>query len=285
MMEAARTQVQKRYRPLVWRTPERLSDRLVERFDARQRAEHLVLLVTFVALAATGVPQKFAGADPSRWIIAQLGGIEAARFLHRALAVAFMVLSLEHVAGMLAQAARGRLRPTMAPSLADVQNAVQMIRYCLGLTRSHPHFDRYDYRQKFEYWGIVFGSTVMILSGLILWFPAVATRILPGEFVAAAREAHSNEALLALLVVVVWHLYSVVLSPTCFPGDLSIFTGRISERRLLEEHALEHRRLVAGGRLPARVTRAGVLGRRRFRSSRTGRQAAARRESSRARPH
>ena len=283
-MEVTVTEVQKRYKPLGRQALALAGERLVERFEVRQRVEHLVLVASFIALAATGIPQKFADVDLSRWIVAQLGGIDTARFLHRAFAVAFMVLALEHVGWMVVQAGRRRLRPTMAPALSDVQNAVQMIRYCLGLSRSHPRFDRYDYRQKFEYWGIVFGSTVMILTGLTLWFPALATRVLPGQFVAAAREAHSNEALLALLVVVVWHLYSVVLSPTCFPGDLSIFTGLIPERRLLEEHALEHQRLVAQGRLPAPARRAILPERRRFRPSRASGRAAAGRGSSRARP-
>ena len=283
-MEATRAELHRRYPPLAWRTLERPAERQVVRFDVRQRIEHLLLVVTFVALAATGIPQKFAGAEPSRWVIAQMGGIDAARFLHRAFAVAFMVLALEHVGSMLLLAARRRLRPTMAPSLADAQSAVQMIRYCLGLAPSHPRFDRYDYRQKFEYWGIVFGSTVMVLTGLSLWFPTLVTRVLPGEFVAAAREAHSNEALLALLVVVVWHLYSVILSPACFPGDLSIFTGRIAERRLLEEHPLEHQRLVAEGHLPAPTRRPKTAGRRRFRPAGASGRAAARRVASRARP-
>ena len=283
-MEITATQLRRRHLTLAQRGVALAVERSVEWFSVRQRLEHLLLVATFVALAATGVPQKFAGADLSQWIIRQLGGIDTARFLHRASAVAFMVLAMEHAGTLLLQAVRRRLRPTMAPSLADVLNAVQMIRYCLGLSRSHPHFGRFDYRQKFEYWGIVFGSTVMIMTGLALWFPALVTRVLPGQFVAAAREGHSNEALLALLVVIVWHLYSVILSPSIFPGDLTIFTGRISERRLLEEHPLEYERLVAEGRLRASPRGAAAIGRRRFRLSRLSGRAAAARGSSRARP-
>lgn len=103
-------------------------------------------------------------------------------------------------------------------------------------------FDRYDYRQKFEYWGVVLGALIMIITGLILWFPTYFTYVLPGELVPAAKEAHGGEALLAFLVIVVWHLYSVHLSPVQFPGDSSIFTGRVSTEKMLHEHPLEYAR-------------------------------------------
>ena len=34
-----------------------------------------------------------------------------------------------------------------------------------------PRFGRFDYRQKFEYWGLIFGSLVMVATGFILYFP------------------------------------------------------------------------------------------------------------------
>jgi formate dehydrogenase subunit gamma len=216
----------------------------VVRFNVSQRLQHLVLAVSFVGLVITGLPQKYTDWPLATWTINQLGGIDSARLIHRSFAVAFVLLALYHVLEIGFMAVRGRLRPTMVPNLKDVFDALTMLRYSLGLASTPPRFDRYEYRQKFEYWGIVFGTTIMITTGLTLWFPIVVTKVLPGEFVAAAREAHGSEATLALLTIVTWHLYSVVLSPAAFPGDLSIFTGRISRERMKEEHPLEYRRLV-----------------------------------------
>jgi formate dehydrogenase subunit gamma len=65
---------------------------------------------------------------------------------------------------------------------------------------------------------------------------------LPGELIPAAQVAHSNEGLLAFLVVLIWHIYNAHLNPDVFPMDLSIFSGRISKERMMKEHPLEQAR-------------------------------------------
>src|SRR3990170_4280260 len=208
----------------------------VVRFGLRQRVEHWLLAFLFLGLVATGLPQKFNEAGASVWIINALGGIDNARFLHRVFACAFVAESLIHVAEIGLTIARRRFRPTMVVTLQDFRDAFNMLRYSVGLIPQRPQFDRYDYRQKFEYWGIVFGAVIMIATGLALWFPTYVTRLLPGELVPAAKEMHSGEALLAMLVVVVWHLYDVVLNPSVFPLDTAMITGKISRERIREEH-------------------------------------------------
>ncbi len=213
------------------------------RFNVSQRAQHAVLLASFVVLVVTGLPQKYPDLPLATWTIDRLGGIDNARFIHRVFAVILIGQAFYHVAEIGFSALRGRLRPAMVPSVKDFFDALTMLRYSLGLAPARPRFDRYEYRQKFEYWGVIFGTSIMIATGLILWFPTVFTELFPGELVAAAREAHGGEATLALLVIATWHLYSVLLSPGQFPGDLSIFTGRITRHRMEEEHPLELARL------------------------------------------
>ncbi|MDO8691065.1 MAG: cytochrome C, partial [Dehalococcoidia bacterium] len=133
-----------------------------------------------------------------------------------------------------------RRAASMMPTLKDARDAINYLRYCLGLTNVEPQFGRYDYRQKFEYWGIIFGGMIMIVSGAILMWPIFVSRFLPGGLIPAAKEFHSNEALLALLTIVVWHFYSAHFRPGIFPGDFTIFTGKISKKRMIEEHALEY---------------------------------------------
>ena len=128
----------------------------------------------------------------------------------------------------------------MMPTLKDVRDVIALLRYSFGFADKLPQFDRFDYRQKFEYWGILFGSTIMIISGFMLAYPLVVTNVLPGQLLAAAGEVHGNEAMLAVLTIVIWHLYDVILKPGIFPADTSIFTGKISRKRMLEEHSLEY---------------------------------------------
>lgn len=214
------------------------------RFGVSQRFEHFLTMLTFLALLLTGLPQKFDDASFSVWIVNNLGGIDRVRFLHRVFACAFMFGSFYHLAALGVGMARRSFRPTMVPTLRDFLDSIIMLRYSIGLSPNKPLFGRYDYRQKFEYWGIVLGAVIMIISGLLLWFPTYATRLLPGEIVPASKEMHSGEALLAMLVIVVWHLYSVMLSPVHFPGDFSIFSGKISRETMLKEHPLEYAELL-----------------------------------------
>ena len=97
-------------------------------------------------------------------------------------------------------------------------------------------FDKFDYRQKFEYWGLVLGSVLVVSTGLVLLYPVEVTQVLPGSVVPVAMVAHSNEGLLAFLTIITWHIYNAHLAPEVFPFNKTIFTGRISEERLRHEH-------------------------------------------------
>jgi hypothetical protein len=84
----------------------------------------------------------------------------------------------------------------------------------------------------------------MIISGLMLMYPIWATKILPGQFIPAAKTAHGFEGIMAMLTILIWHLYSAHLEPGRFPIDTSIFTGLISRARMREEHPLEYEELL-----------------------------------------
>jgi cytochrome b subunit of formate dehydrogenase len=111
------------------------------------------------------------------------------------------------------------------------------------MTDKHPQYDRYDYKQKFEYWGLVAGNIIMVATGFILFFPAETAAFLPGQIIPAAKVAHSNEGLMAFLVITIWHIFNAHLNPDVFPFDGSMFTGKISRERMLHEHPLELARI------------------------------------------
>ena len=218
----------------------------VTRFTVRQRLEHLCVMVLFLLLAATGLPQKFFEADWARWTIEVLGGIDRVRWLHRTSGILFALLAAIHLLTALALVLSGRAGLSLVPARKDFSDAVVMLRYYLGLSEEQARFGRFDYRQKFEYWGLVLGGVVMIVTGFILYFPTTVTRVLTGEVIPAAKVAHSNEGLLAFLVVIIWHVYNAHLSPDAFPFDSSIFTGKISRERMEKEHPLEYARMGGG---------------------------------------
>jgi formate dehydrogenase subunit gamma len=220
-----------------------MSDYVI-RFSPRQRAEHAAVMTLFLALALTGLPQKYFEASWAVWLIEAMGGIDRVRWWHRAAGLLFAGLTAAHLMTAIYMVMTGRSSLSLVPTRKDFSDAIVTLRYYIGISEEQAQFDRFDYRQKFEYWGLVLGAVVVISTGFVLYFPIHATRILPGEFVPAAKMAHSYEGLMAFLVVIIWHIYNAHLNPDVFPFDKTIFTGKISRERMRHEHPLEYARML-----------------------------------------
>ncbi|MFH1383140.1 MAG: cytochrome b/b6 domain-containing protein [Chloroflexota bacterium] len=210
------------------------------RFSLRRRIEHAALIVTFTTLVVTGLTQKFYTAGVAEWLILHLGGIETVRIIHRIFAAIFTLSVLYHLVSVTYDVLVRHSRLTMIPTRKDFADVLDYLKYTIGFRKEPPQYGRYNYRQTFEYWGMMFGSTIIIVTGFVLAFPIAVTRFLPGQVVVASVVFHGWEATLALLTILVWHVYEAFLKPGVFPGDFSIFTGKISKEEMLEEHGLEY---------------------------------------------
>jgi formate dehydrogenase subunit gamma len=215
----------------------------VLRFSRWQRAQHFAVMGLFTLLCATGLPQRFFDAGWAQSLLSLFGGVDRARWIHRASGLAFTALMAIHFTVEIATLLRGKGSLSLVPTRQDFTDAIVTIRYYLGVSEQQARFGRFDYRQKFEYWGLVLGSVVVVSTGLVLLFPVHITQWLPGAIVPIASVAHSNEGLLAFLTILTWHIYNAHLSPDVFPFDTSIFTGRISVDRMRHEHPRELERM------------------------------------------
>jgi cytochrome b subunit of formate dehydrogenase len=211
----------------------------VIRFNRRQRLEHIGVMSLFLILSFTGLPQKFYQAGWAETMILWMGGIDRVRWIHRAAGILFTLLTFTHLTTAIGLVLTGRSNLSLVPTRQDFTDAIVTLRYYLGMSEIKARFGRFDYRQKFEYWGLVFGAVIVIATGVVLLFPLQVARFLPGDLIPAAKLAHGNEALMAFLVVILWHIYNAHLSPDVFPFDTSIFTGKVSRERMEHEHPLE----------------------------------------------
>ncbi|RME82130.1 MAG: hypothetical protein D6775_11710 [Caldilineae bacterium] len=215
------------------------------RFSLSDRIEHLLLLVSFTVLVLTGIPQKFAPAGWAELAIRVLGGIETVRIVHRIAAVILIIESIYHIAATGYKLLVLRARPAMLPRPKDFVDFFQALAFNLGLSDRRPRYDRYNFEEKLEYWAVVWGTMIMVVTGFILWNPISASRFLPGQFIPAAKAAHGGEAVLAALAIIVWHVYNVHIKTF----NRSMFTGKLTREEMEHEHALELE-LIESGQLP-----------------------------------
>ncbi|MBI2829627.1 MAG: cytochrome b/b6 domain-containing protein [Chloroflexi bacterium] len=204
-------------------------------------------MASFILLVATGLPMKFAGSPVSQWWVGFWGGVEVTRAIHRLAAWVMIGVSIYHLIYLIVTIGIMK-RPfpvKMVPSLKDFTDLFQELQYFLGVTKKKTQFDRFSWREKFDYWAIFWGMPVMVISGLILMYPVAATKILPGWIVPAALVAHSDEAMLALTWIFMVHVFFAHFSPGSFPFNTVIFTGKMSVERYRDEHPLEYQRMMA----------------------------------------
>ena len=225
---------------------EPMPHRLYVRMTVSERWQHGALALSFLALVFTGFLLRYPDAWWVLWLRGTFGRIFAWRGpVHRIAAVVMLAVSAIHI-WYIAFTARGRaLVRDLWPRLTDLTDAVGVLRHNLGLRPDKPRFGRFSYIEKVEYWALIWGTVVMAVTGLIMWFDNSSMRILTKHGYDIARTVHFFEAWLATLSIVVWHLYFVAFNPDSYPMSLTWLTGKLSEQEMAEEHPLELERIKA----------------------------------------
>jgi len=162
--------------------------------------------------------------------------------------VAMMAEAIYHLLAVLHRVLVRRLALSMLPALDDLKDLLRDLGFYLGLRRGRSRPGRYSYVEKAEYFALVWGTLIMILTGFMMWNPIATANLLPGEAIPAAKSAHGNEALLAVLAIVLWHFYHVHIRHF----NRSMFTGVLSRQEMQHEHPAELEAIEAGTQpLPA----------------------------------
>jgi cytochrome b subunit of formate dehydrogenase len=234
--------------------------RYVVRFGRIDRIQHLLLFVSFLTLAATGLPLLFSDAAWARPLATAFGGFAVTSVIHRVFAMLLMAVFVVHVARIVLRLARGEFGilwgpDSMVPQPKDVSDLIAHIRWFLR-RGPKPKFDRFTYWEKFDYWAVFWGMVVIGGSGLLLWFPEWFSSMLPGWVFNVALLVHGEEALLAIAFITTIHFFNSHMRPKKFPMDMVMFTGVVEMDEYRQERPLEMRRLAESGRLQTRLAAA-----------------------------
>jgi cytochrome b subunit of formate dehydrogenase len=226
----------------------------VTRFVSHHRFTHILIVVSFLALAGTGLPLMFYYTNWGQNMVNGVGGLQVTRFVHRAFAVVTLIYALYHIGYILwRRFGKGERvlggADSMLPRLKDLTDFYGMVRWFLYIDKKPPKFDRWTYWEKFDYFAVFWGVPIIGLSGLMLWIPTFITKFLPGSFLNLAMIVHSDEALLAIGFIFTFHFFHNHMRPENFPLDTVIFTGKLPLERFKEERPLEYERLEQSGEL------------------------------------
>jgi cytochrome b subunit of formate dehydrogenase len=208
----------------------------IHRMTFNEVWQHLFLMVTFIVLVVSGFALRFSEGWLARFFFGWDGGFEWRGAVHRVAAVLFMITVLWH-AVFLFTSRRGRgVLKDMIPSVTDAAQFWRRILFNLGWRRKAPRFGRFSYVEKAEYWALIWGSVIMVATGLLLWFDNWFIQFLPKGVLDVALVIHYYEAWLATLAILVWHLYSTVFAPAVYPMNPSWLNGMMPEDMYRHEH-------------------------------------------------
>jgi formate dehydrogenase gamma subunit len=196
----------------------------------------VILAVSFIALAVTGFALKF----PDSWIAKAMGSNEMfRRWSHRIAGVILLVAGVYHVIYLLTTRDGRQLLKDFLPAKKDIQDVTDNARYLTGLSETKPKIARFGYAEKMEYWAVIWGTIIMGVTGLVIWFKMDVTKFLPRWAVDVAVTIHYYEAILACLAIVVWHFYHVIFDPDVYPLNWACWNGKVSKHWHEDEHPLD----------------------------------------------
>ncbi len=217
------------------------------RLNTSEKSQHMIFLLCFIVLVITGFMLKIPAA-----IVQKLGPFGDTVFyyrslLHRIAGTIMILVSLYHLFYLFLRP-DGRLwLIDMLPRFKDLKDLIHNFLYFFNIRKEPPEFDRFSYMHKMEYGALIAGTTLMSLTGLLLWSEWRWSKFV----LDIAAIVHGMEAILACLAIMVWHMYEIHLKPHKSPLDKVWFTGLIDEEEMQKEHPLHYKKIMADETLQA----------------------------------
>ncbi len=224
------------------------------RIDGFHRFLHILVNISFLTLAFTGLPQSYAHTELAKWLFANVMSLQSAQKLHYFAAAVTGFYFVAHLLFLAIKLRKTKIREmltgpnTLMFRKKDLTDFAAHMKWFFNKGH-HPRFDRWTYWEKFDYFAVFWGVFVIGLSGLLRWQEEFFGNLLGGGVISLADTVHKEEALLATAFIFIVHFFNTHLRASKFPMDVSVYTGRISEKEMMEERPLEYERLREAGEL------------------------------------
>ena len=210
------------------------------RLNRAERGQHIIFAACFMVLVITGFMLKIPDS-----VVAYFGPAGEAVFsyrslLHRTAGTIMILVCFYHVYYLFLKAAGRRWLIDMLPRPKDLFDMRDNFLYYINIKKEPPEFDRFCYKHKIEYGALIAGTTIVSVTGLILWSQSNWSKFV----VDIATLVHGMEAILACLAIMIWHFYEIHFRPHKYPLDKTWLTGVIDEAEMKEEYALHYKKIM-----------------------------------------
>lgn len=226
----------------------------VKRFTGVQILFHLGLIVIFMLLSVTGVAWMFIETDWGKMLAEPFGGYTGALEVHKITGLVLLAFFGVHILYTIANIdwkhpSRTLFGPdSIVFQWRDVKDIFRHLGWILGLAKA-PQFDRWSWWEKFDYWAVWWGFTIVGVTGLMLYNPVLTSQYMPGWLLNVVLWVHRIEAVLAMAHIFSIHFFIEHWRPRCFPFSATMFEGSKDLEHIRQEHPAWIARLEAEGRL------------------------------------
>ncbi len=235
-------------------------EKYIKRFLGRERVTHMFVILSFFALAFTGLLLKFSSMKWAALFVSLLGGVEVAGMIHRFAAFITFGYFISHLFHLNKKRKADKQswfkfifsKNSMMFNKKDFKDFFATMKWFIGLGK-RPDYGRWTYWEKFDYFAVFWGVFIIGSSGLLLWFPEFFTNIFPGWLINVATIIHSDEALLAIGFIFTIHFFNTHLRPESFPMDKVIFTGLLPLEEFKNDRPIEYQEMKKNGTLEKNI--------------------------------
>lgn len=212
----------------------------IKRFNMIDRLFHIFLVISFLIQTATGFGRLLITTPWGKKLVYLFGGYESASLIHRWSGTLMICGFILHILYLLRQIdLKNPLKTlfgpdSLIPDLKDFKHLQQKVLWHFGFGEQ-PKLRKWTYWEKFDYWAVFWGMPILAVTGLMLIYPILTSRVVPGWALNIAALIHKAEAILAVSYIFIVHFFTAHLRPESFPMNEAIFSGTVPLDQAKEE--------------------------------------------------